>query len=145
MFGINKKSNLVRDLLKKRLEMRDEISPDNLNFINSLGALKLSSLPEATIVAVLDTVVKAERQGLAAYDALSRLEKVRGVFRTDRHRFQTIHQLSRENPYGTTIEYISYRIEIESNSYAFGFSDGLLSRYEITQLVSVARPIIQRW
>lgn len=139
MFGLNKRSNLVRSLVRKRLSMRGEMSPDNENFINSLGTLKLNSLPEAIIVAVLDAIVKAERQGVGAYDAIGRLENVRGIVRSDRQRFHTIHQLSRDHPYGGLIEYIAYRVEIESNS------NGHLSSYEITQLVSMARPLIERW
>lgn len=139
MFGLNKRSNLIRSLVSKRLSIRGEMSPDNVNFINSLGSFKLNSLPEATIVAVLDAVVKAERQGLSTYDAIGRQENIRGIVRSDRKRFQTIRDLSQDHPYGALIEYMAYRIELESNSY------GQLSSYEIMQLVSMAKPVIEGW
>lgn len=139
MFGLNKKSNLIRSLLEKRLSMRKQLNPDNINFINSLVSMKLNSLPEGIIVTVLDTVEKVGRQGGSIYDAIGRLEKLRGMISSNRSLFQTIHELSRTHPNGALIEYISYRIEIESN-----FRESF-SSYEITQLISVAKPIIARW
>lgn len=139
MFGFNKKSNLIRDLLKKRLQIRGEISPENLNFVNSLGRLQLQSLPEAIIVSVVHSVEKGDIQGVSVCDVLTRLEKVRGAFRSDPELFQKICMNCHFNPFDAMIDYINYRIRIECNAY------GTLSNKEIKDLVFYSKPIIAQW
>lgn len=139
MFGMGKKTALIKELVETRLVMRGLDSIDARLFIKSLGSFAAMSLPEATIVIVMESLIIANKKGVPSRLAFERLENTRRMFKSDSDRFQAILSLSDTNDAEAFINYCVYRTEIEAKN------DVKLSADEIKQLALIAYPTIISW
>ena len=78
MFGKSKKRGaLIKELVEQRLESRGVNSIDSRLKVKSLGMLAVMSMPEATMVVILEGVVKAQSRGIPLGQELIRVEQQR--------------------------------------------------------------------
>ncbi len=119
--------------------MRGLDSIDARLFIKSLGSFAAMSLPEATIVIVMESLILAHKKGVPSRLTFERLENTRRMFKSDLHRFEAILLLSDTNDAEACINYCVYRTEIEAKN------DVKLIADEIKQLALVSYPIINSW
>lgn len=140
MFGIfgeksNKRTNLIKKLVAKRLEMRGELTLNNKNFVNSIGRLSAMSLPEAEIAAIVEAVIDGEKRGIPIHSILERQENLRRMNGRDDIVFGKIILNSPSPPDIETIsDYCVYRNHIYSQKNAAAFLDS----HEILEMVQIS-------
>lgn len=139
MFGLGKRVALIKELVEKRLVLQGRDSLDARLFVKSLGKFATMSLPEATIVTVLETALKAQKQGVPFNFALDRLEKQRRLHGSVPSVYNEILELSHQDAASALVAYCKYRIDYEAPPGTSLTSD------EITELISIAYPVVSNW
>ncbi len=142
MFGINKKRvNLIKEMITQRMINRGHSASEIQCINNNLGTFTSLSLPEGTIVVIIQTVIGAHKQGVPLCYALEKFEKGRRFAKHDEFKFQEIIKLSTgENPELALVEYCYYRISIEATKSSIP-----LTKDEVLDALDIAYPEISSW
>ena len=116
LFGGTKKLSLIRELMEQRVRNMGYDSIEYNLKIKQLGNMQLIGSPEGTIVTIIETVFKLQKQNLLIQAILSKIEGHRKLSGQNINIFYTI--LSMTN--GTTqeasnaiVEYTRYRVNLE--------------------------------
>lgn len=141
MFGKSKKRlALIKELAETRFTLRGSSSTEVNLMVKSLGTLRAMALPEATLVVILEGVVKAQKQGVPLAQVLMRFERQRSLHNHDQNIFsEIILRANGDDPATAMVDYLHYRNQMEAPP------DGKLSWDEIAQMVVIAYQEINRW
>lgn len=141
MFGKNKKRvALIKELVEQRLENRGVSSVDSRLEIKALGTLAVLCLPEATIVVVLEGVVKAQSRGIPLGQELIRVEQQRSRQGHESSAFARImDKANGSNPAEAMIDYLYYRNQLEAPA------EGKLTWDEVAGMIRTAYMEIRSW
>jgi len=138
LFGANKKTTLIRELLEQRMRRSGYDELDYRLNIKRLSSLKLMGTPEALIVTVIKTVVKGQKKGILLTQILQSIEGHRKRIGHDSNKFNKILKISGgSNPGNSVSLYCGYRIFLEH--------DSLLDQDEVEEVVEQAITEILNW
>lgn len=138
MFGFGKRVALIKELVERRLVLQGDDSLNARLYVKQLGRFATMGLPEATIVTVLETALKAHKQGVPLKYALDRIEKQRRIRGSVPSVYSEILELSDQDAANALVAYCKYRIDYESQGVS-------LTTDEINELISIAFPVISSW
>lgn len=145
MFGFGrsgKRTALTKELVETRLRLRGQDEVSSRVFVKSLGSFSSASLPEGTIVAIIEAAVVGQSKGAMLKDVLMRQESFRRMAGSDAAYFERILMESvGPNPAGALAEYCRYRVRIAANKNPNAF----LSDEELMELIAIAYQEIVRW
>lgn len=145
MFGFGKMSKrvaLIKELVEQRFKLRGQDNIESRLFVKSLGTLNSMSLPEATLVTILEAAIVGQSKGLMLRDALLKQESLRRLKGSDQEKFAEIIELSvGPNPAIALALYCRYRLCMESNNK--GISP--LDDDEIMHMLPIAMEEIYSW
>lgn len=145
MFGFGKGGKrvaLVKELVETRLRLRGQDEIQSRLFVKSLGTLSAMSLPEGTIVSIIEAAVDGQKKGVLLKDVLMRQETLRRMLGSDPSHFEAIlAESAGPNPAGALMKYCQYRNGLEAmrNPNAF------LNEEELMALLPIAYKEIARW
>jgi hypothetical protein len=115
LFGGKKKIELIRELIEQRMRESGFDDMHSRLQIKQLSNLQLISTPEGTIVTILETVLKMQKQGALLGQILSGMENHRKSSGHNPSEFAEIHAVSRGPNAGDCVPmYILYRINLEA-------------------------------
>ena len=145
MFGFRhgKRVALIKELVETRLKLRGSDDVNNRLYIKSLGSFQTFSLPEGTIVALLEAAIVGQSKGVMLHHVLQRQETQRSlVSGSDNHTFQEIIKICLEsNPAEAMLKYCSYRINIENKNNF----EKIITEDELMTLIPIAYDQIIKW
>ena len=141
MFGKSKKRGaLIKELVEQRLESRGVNSIDSRLKVKSLGMLAVMSMPEATMVVILEGVVKAQSRGIPLGQELIRVEQQRARQGHDSSAFARIIEKAKgSDPAEAMVDYLYYRNQLEASA------EGQLSWDEVAGMIRTAYMEIRSW
>ncbi len=114
IFGGKRKLELIRELLEQRMREQGFDDMDSRLRIKELGNTQLLGTPEGTIVSIVETVVKSQRQGTLLTSILSSIENHRKTAGYDSYEFAKIMNMARGPQAGASVgAYCYYRLNIE--------------------------------
>lgn len=129
------------ELVEHRLRL---IGVDDLHIrlqLKQMGFFKLMTLPEATIVTVVEIAMTNQKNGQLLHHTLEKIEKQRKLSGQNQDLFQRIlGQAIGANPAQALVSYCLYRIKMENNDAAQYFDIELTSN-----LLSIAYNEISAW
>jgi hypothetical protein len=115
LFGGKRKLELIRELTEQRMR---EVGFDDMHHriqVKQLSNLQLISTPEGTIVTILESVLKMQRQGLLLVQILNSIESHRRSTGHDPNTFAEIIALARGQNAGDSVPmYVLYRVNLEA-------------------------------
>ena len=141
MFGKSKKRiALIKELAEFRLESRGTSTVDIRLYIKSLGSFKVMSLPEATIVVIIEIICTGQSRGIPLIATLDKIERQRKSSGHDPQHYKNIQDKARgENPAEALPQYLHYRNCLEAPM------NGRLTYQEISEMVAIAYMQIRTW
>lgn len=141
MFGRGRKRiALIKELVEQRINGRGASSLEGRLMIKSLNSFKAMSLPEATIVVIVEAIVKGQMAGIPLSAILQRLEKQRSASGHYPSVFSSILETAEgHNPASAMIDYLAYRNNIEAPP------EGQLDYGEVSQMAEIAYMQIRSW
>ena len=135
-----KRIALIKEMIEVRLKHRGVDSVQARLSVKALGSFSAMSMPEATIVTVLEGIKAAYRRGTPLAHELIRIEKQRYRSGHDGLWFDEILALNHnENPGATFIDFLYYRNQMEAPE------NGKLTKDEVNFLVEIAVTEIWSW
>lgn len=138
LFGGTRKLSLIRELLEQRMR---KSGYDELEYrleVKRLGNNQLTGTPEGTIVTILETIFKMQKNGLMLGQIISTIEDHRKRIGSDQNKFDIVLNTAQSaNPGDCVTEYCTYRIYIEYNS--------MLNPSEVEDVVTEAMKEIPNW
>ncbi len=145
MFGFgrgNKRVALVKELVETRLRLRGQDEIQSRLFVKSLGTFSAMSLPEGTIVSIIEAAVDGQSKGVLLKDVLMRQEALRRMTGSDPACFAAIlAKTVGANPAGALSDYCRYRVGLETTKNPNAF----LNEEELMTLLPIAYQEITRW
>ncbi len=113
LFGENRKNALIRELLEMRMRAAGFDDIEHRLRVKQLGKMELLGSPEATLVWIIEAVIKNEKRGAQLFQTLQLVEGQRKP-RGDYLRFNEIlSEADHGNPGTALFDYCYYRLELE--------------------------------
>jgi hypothetical protein len=148
MFGVfgakaAKKTNLIKSLVRKRIEAQVSVSREHLQFIESIGRFSALSLPEAEIVVIIEAVFEGKRLGMPLVKVLEHQEFLRKLTGRNELIFGQIIQTAAtdENSLEAVEDYCRYRNFLNSQKNPSAF----IEPYLIREMVKICYAEISSW
>ena len=138
LFGSEKKLSLIRELLEQRMRRSGYDELEYRLEVKRLGNNQLIGTPEGTIVTILETIFKMQKNGLMLGQIISSIESHREKIGSDKNEFNEILNVAQGSNSGECVtQYCSYRIYIEHNS--------MLNPSEVEDVIIEAMKEISNW
>lgn len=115
LFGGKKKIELIRELLEQRMMDEGYVEMEFKLQIKQMGNTQLMAVPEATLVTILEAVIKLQKQGLLINQIIAKIEDHRRRIGHDPDEFQHIAQVAKgHDTAGMAVPlYCKYRVDLE--------------------------------
>ncbi len=116
LFGGTRKLEIIRELLEQRMNDLGFGDMESRLKIKQMGNTALIGTPEGTLVTIIESIIKMQRQGLLLWQILEALENHRKRTGHDGWTFVQISSLSRKSPEEASNAipmYARYRINME--------------------------------
>jgi hypothetical protein len=114
VFGGKRKLELIRELLEQRMREQGFDDMDSRLRVKELGNMQLLGTPEGAIVTIVETVVKAQKQGALLTSILSSIENHRKTLGSNPVDFADVLDMARGPQAGESVGfYCYYRLSIE--------------------------------
>tara|TARA_B110000503_G_scaffold95977_1_gene144423 strand:- start:1272 stop:1700 length:429 start_codon:yes stop_codon:yes gene_type:complete len=138
LFGGAKKLSLIRELLEQRMRRSGYDELEYRLEVKRLGNTQLVGSPEGTIVTILETIFKMQKNGMMLGQIITSIENHRQKIGNDQNEFNQILKVAQgANPGECVTQYCSYRIYIEHNS--------MLNPSEVEDVIMEAMKEIPNW
>ena len=120
IFGGKKKLNLIKELLEQRMRVAGF---DDLEYrlkVKNMSNIQLLGTPEATIVTIVDLVLRLQESGILLYEVLSKIENHRAKIGSDPKEFGRIFRQAKsvrsEDAGAAVPAYCIYRVYLEHSN-----------------------------
>ena len=115
LFGGKRKLELIRELVEQRMR---EIGFDDMEYrlhVKQLKNMELMSTPEATVVTIVETIIKLQKRGLLLRPILDSTENHRKSMGHDPKVFRDLLDMASGTSPGEVVHlYLTYRINLEA-------------------------------
>jgi hypothetical protein len=117
VFGGKRKLALIRELLEQRMREEGFDDMDSRLKVKELGKLQLVSSPEGTLVTIIETVIKSQRQGVLLGQIITSIENHRKKqLGSDPQEYKQIINMAIGSQAGEAVfAYCQYRLNLEHN------------------------------
>lgn len=126
MFGKGRlRTHLIKQLILNSLAYTDISEEEALRYVIKLSGFGAMGSPQATIVIIVEAVIKGQKKGILVGQTLKKLENTRSIKGKDSSRFQEILEIaSGADPAEAMVQYCIYRNAVEeSGSRRLGTDD----------------------